>query len=48
MDVVQLGLQAVEALVQSGAAVTQGIDQIVQASQPKDAEITCEISRCTW
>ena len=26
----------------------QGIDQIVQASQPKDAEITCEISRCTW
>lgn len=46
MDI-NLGMQALEAAIHAGSAVTNGIDHVVQAAV-ETSEITCEICKCTW
>lgn len=47
MDMITLGMQALEAAIHAGSSVINGIDQIVQAA-PEEPNITCELCRCDW
>lgn len=48
MEIMSVGVDALESAIQMGSLAVDHIDSLMEARQPTDGEASCALSKCTF